>query len=86
VLGRVGRHEGALRDHSFLVTSQRFEHAMREPRSVSQAGQLLRHLRMEQDDPSIFDLVVRDCERAVPRGISNQLMERIVLDAAYRND
>ena len=81
MLGRVGRHEGALRDHSFLVTTQRFEHVMREPRSVSQAGRSL-----EQDDPSIFDLVVRDCERAVPRGISNQLMERIVLDAAYRND
>ena len=63
--GRVGRHERALRDHSFPVASQRFENAMRQPRSIPQAGRLLRHLRMEQDNPSVFDLLVGDCERAV---------------------
>jgi len=49
----------------FSVTSQRFENAMRQPRSVSQAGQLLRNLRMEQDDANVFDPVVRDGERTV---------------------
>ena len=34
VPGGVGGHEGALRDYSFLVASQRFENAMRQPRSV----------------------------------------------------
>ena len=38
---------------------------MRQSRSVSQAGQLLRHLGVEQDDPAVFDLVVRDCDRTV---------------------
>ena len=35
--GGVARHKGALRDHSFPVASQRFENAMRQSRSVSQA-------------------------------------------------
>jgi hypothetical protein len=47
------------------VASQRFENAMRQPRSIPQAGGLLRHLRMEQDNPSVFDLLVGDGERAV---------------------
>ena len=50
VSGGVGRHEGALRDHPFSIASQRFENAMRQPRSVPLAGQLLRHLRVEQGD------------------------------------
>jgi hypothetical protein len=68
VSGGVGGHERALRDHSFPIASQRFENAMRQSRSVSQAGQLLRHLRMEEDDAAVFDLVVRDCERIVAQG------------------
>ena len=63
--GRVGRHERALRDHSFPVASQRFENAMRQPRSIPQAGQLLRHLRMEQDNTSVFDLFIGDSDCAV---------------------
>jgi hypothetical protein len=48
---------------------------MRQPRSVPQAAQLLRHLRVEQDDPAVLDLVVGKCERTVAeRGISNRLM------------
>jgi hypothetical protein len=43
-------HEGALRDHPFSIASQRFENAMRQPRSVPLAGQLLRHLRVEQGE------------------------------------
>jgi len=35
--GGVARHKGTLRDHSFPVASQRFENAMRQSRSVSQA-------------------------------------------------
>ena len=50
VSGGVGGHERALRDHSFPIESQRFENAMRRPRSVPLAGQLLRHLRVEQGD------------------------------------
>jgi hypothetical protein len=50
VSGGVGRHEGALRDHPFSIASQRFENAMRQPRSVPLAGQLLRPLRVEQGD------------------------------------
>jgi hypothetical protein len=50
VSGGVGRHEGALRDHPFSIASQRFENAMRQPRSVPLAGQLLRHLRVEQGE------------------------------------
>jgi hypothetical protein len=46
----VGRHEGALRDHPFSIASQRFENAMRQPRSVPLAGQLLRNLRVEQGE------------------------------------
>ena len=48
--GGVGRHERALRDHSFPVASQHFENAMRQPQSVPMAGQLLRHLRVEQGE------------------------------------
>jgi hypothetical protein len=33
---------------------------MRPSRSVSSAGQLLRHLRVGRDDPAVFDLVVGD--------------------------
>jgi hypothetical protein len=29
---------------------------------------------MEQDDPSVFDLAVSDCERAVVEGLSNRLI------------
>src|SRR5690242_11030980 len=83
VPGRVGRHEGALRDHSFSVASQGFEDAMRQPRSVPQAGQLLRHLRMEQDDPAVFDLVVRDCDRTVAKGHFKPAHGRIVPDVAF---
>ena len=38
VSDRVGTHEKALRDHSFLVASQRFENAMRGARSIPQAA------------------------------------------------
>jgi hypothetical protein len=72
--GGVGRHERALHDHSFPVASQRFENAMRQPRSIPQPGRLLQHLRMEQDNPSVFDFVAGDCERAVAEGHSNRLM------------
>ena len=65
VPGGVGRHERAPRDHSFPVASQRFENATRQQRSIPQAGRLLRHLRMEQDNPSVFDLLVGECKRAV---------------------
>jgi len=34
----------------FSIASQRFENAMRQPRSVPLAGQLLRHLRVEQGE------------------------------------
>src|SRR6516162_10346923 len=37
-VGRVGGHETALRDHSFLIASQRFEDAMRQSRSGPFAG------------------------------------------------
>ena len=65
VPGGIGKHGGALRDHSFPIASQRFANAMRQPLSIPQAGRLLRHLRMEQDNPSVFDLLVGDCQRAV---------------------
>jgi hypothetical protein len=32
----------------YLVASQRFENAMRQPRSIPQAGRFLRHLRLSQ--------------------------------------
>ena len=38
VLGGVGGHERALRDHSFPIASPRFEDAMRQSRSVPLAG------------------------------------------------
>jgi hypothetical protein len=69
VSGGAGRPGGALRDHSCPVASQRFENAMRQPRSVSQAGQLLWNLRTEQNDVAVFDLVVRDGERTAAQGI-----------------
>jgi hypothetical protein len=50
VSGGVGRHEGALRDQPSSIASQRFENAMCQPRSVPLAGQLLRHLRVEQGE------------------------------------
>jgi hypothetical protein len=82
VSGGVGGHERALRDHSFTIASQRFEDAMRQSRSVSQAGQLLRHLRVEQDDPAVLDLVVGDCERTVPQGHFKPAHGWIVPDVA----
>jgi hypothetical protein len=78
VSGRVGRHERPLRDQAFPVASQGFENAMRQPRSIPQAGRLLRHLRMEQDNPSVFDLLVGDCERAVAEGHFRPAHGRIV--------
>jgi hypothetical protein len=50
VSGGVGRHERALRVQPFSIASQRFENAMCQPRSVPSAGQLLRHLRVEQGE------------------------------------
>jgi hypothetical protein len=81
VSGGVGRHEKALRDHPFSIASQCFENAMRQPRSVSLAGQLLRHLRVEQDDAAVFDLVLRDCERTVAEGHFKPAHGWIVPDA-----
>jgi hypothetical protein len=49
----VERHERALRDHPFSIASQRFEKAIRQARSVPSAGQLLRHLRVEQDEAAL---------------------------------
>jgi hypothetical protein len=56
---------------------------MRPSRSVSLAGQLLRHLRVEQDDPAVFDLVVGDCERSVAQGHFKPAHGRIVSDVAF---
>lgn len=56
---------------------------MRQPRSIPQAGRLLRHLRMEQDNPSVFDLLVGDCERAVAEGHFKPAHGRIVPDVAF---
>src|ERR1700743_1257357 len=79
VPGGVRGHERALRDHSFPVAAQRFENAMRQPRSVPKAGQLLWHLRVEQDDATVFDLlIVCDSERTVAKGHFKTAHGRIV--------
>ncbi len=83
VSGGVGGHERALRDHSFPVASQRFKNAMRQSRSVPQAGRLLWHLRVEQDDAAVFDLVVRDRERTVAQGHFKPAHRWIVSDVAF---
>jgi hypothetical protein len=46
---------------------------------------LLRHLRMEQDNPSAFDLLVGDCERAVAEGHFKPAHGRIVPDIAFQS-
>jgi hypothetical protein len=46
---------------SLFPSRRRFENAMCQPRSLPLAGQLLRHLRVEQGDAAL----VGDCERAV---------------------
>jgi hypothetical protein len=45
----------------------------------------LRHLRMEQDNPSAFDLLVGDCERAVAEGHFKPAHGRIVPDIAFQS-
>ena len=37
-------------------------------------GALLWHLRVQQDDATVFDLLIGDCERAVGEGIPNRLV------------
>jgi hypothetical protein len=46
------------------------KNAMRRPRSVLLAGQLLRHLHVEQGDAAF----IGDCERPSPKGISSRLV------------
>jgi hypothetical protein len=75
VSGGVARHEG-----HFAITlfPSRRNAAMRQPRSVALAGQLLRHPRVEQ----ATRLLVGDCERAVAEAHFKSAHCWIVPDAA----
>jgi hypothetical protein len=56
----------------------------RRPRSIRQAGRLMLHFRMEQDNPSVFDLyLVGDSERTVAEGHFKPAHGRIVPAYAF---
>jgi hypothetical protein len=48
-------------------------------------GQLLRHLRLEHDDPAVLDLVGGNCERAVAEAHFKPAHGRIVPDVAFHH-
>jgi hypothetical protein len=62
---RIGRDEGALRDHfRSRGKASKTPCASRDPYPKPDSSLL--HLRMQRDDPSVFDPAVGDCEHAVP--------------------
>ncbi|MBZ9856381.1 hypothetical protein LB566_21460 [Mesorhizobium sp. CA13] len=56
---------------------------MRQSRSVPLAGPLVRHVRVEQGDAAVFDLVVRDRERTVTQRHFNPAHDWTVPDVAF---
>src|SRR3954468_16782402 len=62
--GVGARRKGTSRS-LFSIRAPCFENAMRQPRSIPQAGAFLRHLRMEQDHTSTPQRQDRQCRLAL---------------------